>query len=145
MHIEKRADVHVLHDGFHIGSRFSPPRAVADQRRVEAEIGEIPEFGFAGSTIAAWRLARKPDGSVAHIQGARLLGIDRPGVYRVVCEVTGRWTRTLDVCVFTTLQMYGTNADGPKPRSVEGRLHQRGWLNDPGRTDEQVITRLESR
>lgn len=143
MEITKSAEIHVMAQGILLASPFfsggdAPYHATSEQRRIEIEIGEVVSFGCAGWLTFAWSLLRRPEGSSAVLANATLYGVDRPGLYVVRCQASGRWVRELELCAFTRTQMYGE-----KNRLEEIRLQSRGWLNDPGRTTEQVINRLE--
>jgi hypothetical protein len=143
MDFEKSSDVYVMAEGILLGSPFfsgggAPYHATREQRRIEIEIGEVVSFACRGWLTYLWTLARKPAGSSALLSDARLRGIDRPGVYVAHCVAAGRWIRELELCAFTRADMYGVRIP-----NEEQRLQARGWLNDPTRTTDDVISRLE--
>lgn len=136
MQIEKSDSVHAFARGIIVsGGFFNPPHATQEQARLEAEPNEILEFGCPGWSTYKWTLERKPSGSTATLSEPRLK-TDLPGVYVVRVEASGRWFRELAICCFSN--MYGT-----RKRNAEQRLQVRAFLNAPGRTLDDVISRLE--
>lgn len=109
-----------------------------EQKRLELEVGEAARLSLPfRAERATWRLLRKPTGSATVIAGATLTAPDLPGVYTVVCELTGGWRRELELCA-TYLD---ATEDAEAKR--EARRQFRCWLNDPERTTAEVIALLE--
>ena len=145
MDIEKSSAVACMGRGICLSSPFFtridvPYLATGDGKRAEIEIGEAVEMACAGYLTYRWALVRKPVGSAAYLEEARLQRVDKPGVYVVTVTASGGWVRTLELCAFTAEQMYG----GLR-KTDELRLSVRGWLSDPSRTTEEIINRLETK
>lgn len=130
-------------DGILVASKFfkspdAPHYATEHVRRLEIEIGEAVTMTCPGVGIGRWRLERKPPGSGAELADNKLVWVDRPGLHRVRLEVPGRWFHVIELCAYTNFQLFGNG-----PKSEERRHQARGWLNDPNRTPDEVIDRLE--
>jgi hypothetical protein len=144
MEIDKSSAVAVMGRGICLASSFftKPPKAnyfaTGEARRVEFEIGEMVEMACAGYLTYRWSLIRKPPGSSARIDEARLVGVNVPGVHAIRVETNGGWSRYLELCAYTHAQMYGI-----APPSEIQRLNERSWLNQPGRETDEVVRRLE--
>lgn len=144
MEIDKSSAVASMQRGICLASSFFTKHpaphylATGDADRIEIEVGESVEMACPGYLTYQWQLLRKPAGSDARLEGARLVGVNKPGVYAIRVQTGGKWSRYLELCAFTHAQMFGL-----APVSEIQRLNERSWLNQPGRSIEEVIARLE--
>lgn len=113
--------------------------ATGNARRIEIGVGEVVELACAPQLTYRWELTRKPPGSGAVLEGAKLQRVDKPGMYIVTVRIDGGWERVLELCAFTDAQMYGA----ARAEMELTRLNERSWLNQPGRSTAEVIARLE--
>lgn len=145
MEIDKSSAVACMQRGICLASSFftkhpSPHYlATGDAERIEIEVGEIVEMACPGYLTYRWQLIRKPAGSNARLDDARLVGVERPGIYAIRVQTGGRWSRYLELCAYTHAQMFGL-----APVSEIQRLNERSWLNQPGRSTDEVVRRLET-
>lgn len=143
MHVENKKQAANLRDGIVLSSGFLTQggghTVTGEMRRIEIEIGEVVELALGVYVISTtWTLMRIPPGSTAVLQGARLSGVNKPGVHVVVARTDGGFERVIELCAYSRAQMFGKLAV-----TAERRLHQRAFLNDPNRTSLDIIEFLE--
>src|SRR4051812_8037653 len=116
MNIEKTSAVSSMLRGICLaGEFFTRPLdqiwyvKTGSARRWEMEVGEAIEMAVAAYLTYQWTLVRKPPGSTARIDEARLVGVNVPGVHLVHVDAGGGWSRDLELCAFTRLQMFGAS------------------------------------